>query len=267
MKTKVTVFIQIIIMWIVVAGAWFTYDKYFLTKNPDGSYNFINDGNSTAFLMGVIILTVIASFCVGYVIIRFFQKWLNKQASSKIMSKLASDLSRLYLDDDFISHCHQFGITMNYDSISIGPEILTKCSLAKLAKLIVYIFHKNISSSFDFDKIFYSLADLIIESWSEEVVQEFVQYVYNESIVLGEQLKYAIDRQKVNKEVAEFNESIESRLAAIEKTHQEKNLATIIEIDSQFEYHGYLANGGSALGNWLREKFPFGNLWKPSIVK
>lgn len=267
MKIKVKVLIQIIIMWIVVAGAWFTYNKYFLTKNPDGSYNFINDGNATAFLMGVIILTVIASFCVGYVIIRFFQEWLNKQASSKIMSKLASDLSRLYLDGDFISHCHQFGITMNYDSISIKPEVLAKCRLNNLARLIVFIFHKNISSDFDFDKIFYSLADLIIESWSEEVVQEFVQYVYDESIVLGEQLKYAIDRQKVNKEVAEFNRSIESRLAAIEKIHQEKSLATVVEIDSQFKYYSYLTNGGSALGNWFREKNLFGNLWKPAIVK
>lgn len=267
MKIKVLGFIETIIMSIVLVVVWFTYNSYFLTQNSDGSYNFINNGRSTVFLIGAITVTAIILFCFGYRTVRFCQRWLNKKASSKIMSKLSQDLSRLYLDDNFTSHCRQFGITMNYDSISIKPEILAKCHLDYLARLIVFIFHKNISSSFDFDKIFYSLADLIIESWSEEVVQEFVQYVYSESIVLGEQLKYAIDRQKVNREVAEFNESIESRLAAIEKTHQEKSLATIIEIDSQFKYHGYLANGGSALGNWLREKNPFGNLWKPAIVK
>lgn len=267
MKINLSTMIETTITVFFVAFVWFTYSYYFLTKNPDGTYQLINSDNAHSFLIGAVVITIIAIICSGYFLLRSLQRWLNKRTSSKVMSGLAKDLSRLYLDEGFIDYCKQFGLEMNSTNLIIKQEILSKCALDKLARLIVMIFYKNISLNFDFDKIFYNLADLIIKSWPQEVVDDFVQFVYLESITLGEHLRYAVDRQRINLEVTEFNNGIENRLAEIEKAYNEKSLAEVTKIDSQFKYHGYLIDGGSVFKTWLEGKFPFSYLLKPQIVK
>lgn len=267
MKRKTRRFMESVLAVVFLAGVWFIYDNYLLTNATNSAY-LVLDNTKRGQVVWVTIITLVIVFLIAaYLLIDYIHRWLNRRSTSVVMSNLAYDLCRLYLDEDFISHCQRFGIIISHDSINISPEIMSKCSSHSLAKLLSAMFNKYADFNFDFDKIFNSLADLIIDTWSGENVDIFVHYIYLENIILGEDLRYVIDRLKVSREASEFNKSVESRLAELDKLRETKSLATTARINSQFQYSDYLTSGGSAFKSWLKTKLTWRRAAKLVTVK
>ena len=255
MKVVLRSLIEVIAVAVLIIIAWYNYQSY---------VPFILSTSFSDWLP----LIIICSLSIVYFIAYLINKYWNKKTSIKTASYLALDLTRLYLENDFLEQVRRFGLEMNYNGLAIKPEILNKCSLDSLARLIAFVFYKNSSRGFDFTNIFYSLADLILSAWPEEVVEKFIKFVKKESIFLGEQLSYAVDRQKINREVEEFNQGIARRLEAMEELHAQQSLEADNQLTKQFSYHDYLTDGGSVLINWLLKKLKtctFG-LLKPAVI-
>lgn len=258
--------VESVIAMAVLAVAWLIYNHYILT--PINSGGSVIDNHSYGIWWSVVtVVGIIAGLGLGYSIVKYINHWFNKRSASAVISSLAYDLCRLYLDDMFIIWCRRFGIEMSYDSIIIKAEVMINCSLHGLAKLVCCVFNKNVDAGFDFNKIFYSLADLMIDTWSKDQVAVFVHYLYLENIILGEQIKYAVDRQIVHREALAFNGHIENRLAELDKLHEAESLATMSIIDERFVYASYLLAGGSTVKNWLKQKLALKRFLKLRIVK
>ncbi|MDO8669393.1 MAG: hypothetical protein Q7K65_03820 [Candidatus Buchananbacteria bacterium] len=262
MKVKFIGLLQTILVTVILAGIWLAYCNYFLSKNPDGTYRFVDNISSETFLT----IAILASALIFYMLLYSFKRYLSKRKFSKVTSQLADDLCRLYLDDNFKERCSKFGLEMGFEEITIKPEILNKCSVNSLARLITFVFYKNALSNFDFDKILESLASLIIKNWTEERIEEFT-YVFGQDLILGTALCYLIERQKINQEADEFNKSINDRLDVVEKMYAEEVISVTNQINSQFHNYGYLAVGGSALKRWLFNQSPLRYFFKPVLVK
>lgn len=267
MTVKLSELLKIIAVMLILGGCWFVYQEYLLVRNPDGTIDFMGDGTDVNLIIGLSVVAVATLLCFIYIVINYFRQWLGKRISSKVISGLANDLSRCYYDDNFISYVSKFGIALTPDTIKIKSDVMTKCSLNELAKLIVMSFYKHFSPDSEIGKVIYSLADLILEAWPDEVISEFVFYFDDESSVLGAKLKYAIDHQRIKKDINEFNMGIKSRLDAIEKQYEDINLATVQSIDSQFGYSNYLIDGGSIVKRWLIEKFWINGFGKSAVVE
>ena len=263
MPSKFKKFIEVTLVMAVISAIFFIYTNYFMVTNPDGSSSFSANGNPGSFLV-FIAVSFICVFGIVAAIIISFHKWWNRRASEKTTSCLAGDLSRLYLEEDFLEQVRRFGIEINNNSLLIiKPEILARCSLKQLAHLVTLFFYKNFPADLDWTKVFYSLANLLLETWSEEETQKFADLIYQESITLGEYLRYALEHQKISREVKAFNQGISQRLEALEQLHLKRTLSTTGTIAQEFTYHDYLLDGHSAVVNWLLKKI---KVWSFGLV-
>ena len=254
---------------VVIIFLWYAYVKFFGVNNSNVNYDHLADLKTMPSFVGLLLALAVIILGVIYAGIKAINRWLNNRSSSKVMSNLAYDLCRLYLSEDFVEYCQKFGISMDQNSIIIKSEIMNKCSLHSLARLLSSLFNKNMTSDlkFNFEAVLCSLAVLILDTWSEDQVNSFVYCMYLENIILGEDMRYVIDRLKVNREASEFNRGIENRLAELDRLREEKSLVIMTNIDNQFKYSNYLITGGSAFKSLVRDKLSFGWLSKIAMVK
>lgn len=248
-----------------IIATWLIYGCYFLNKTSDGSYYFMASENSliffSAFLISSIGLLTISLLFLGYLISLYY-----KRLSSKVISQLADDLSRMYWNDDFLEMAGRFGLSINYNNLEIKPEVLARCSLPSLARIVALVFYKNQDSlNFSLTRNLNILADQLLQSWTDESIDEFVQLIDQISLVLGQELKYAVERQRINFEVAEFNQSVEKRLEALAEKQAVKNKAAVKQIDNQFSAYDHLLSGSSIWQRWLKGKLGW-DYWSRSVT-
>lgn len=243
--------IQTIIAFAVLIVGWVVYGSIFLVQDPNGDKYVFNQNSQNAILA----VMVIASLAVAVASVYWMNKWYNRQARVDNISQLSFDITRWFLDENFEEYARGLGVAMNRDAFKIKPEVLAYCDLECLARLLSFLFYRHFdsinSSVASTPNVFFELADALLGAWPKERISKFVNLIDEESIILSGHLKYALERQTINREVADFNQSIEERLAAIEQRYVAQTMVSAQNIGRQLNVCSYLTGGGSAVKQWF----------------
>lgn len=145
------------------------------------------------------LLATLGFFC--FFIFKQINLWINQRGLGSTVDDLLWAIPTAY-DDVIIESCRKLGIEITPESTTIAPEVLDAASSDALARTLSWLLY------FNYERIeglaqrgqhtaLHQLADLLLESWDQDDIFDFIQALAEEKEYLGLALEAALNRRKL----------------------------------------------------------------------